>query len=170
MKSDRAVQLLRIANEISNQSRDFQAVKGPGDGNRATNAFLAKLRERAISTFGEDFSEKGICGDTSQAVDFYFPSEETIVEVALGLPNPASEYEKDVLKAIMAQGNGYGVRRLFFISRPGAAKKCQQPGRAAIAEWAEAKHDLAIEVHELDGEPRRRVRKTRAKSESRSAP
>lgn len=170
MKSDRAVQLLRIAREISNQDRDFQAVKGPGAGNRATNAFLKRLRERATSAFSEDFSEKRICGDTSQAVDFYIPSEATIVEVALGLPNPASEYEKDILKAIMAQGNGYRVRRLFFISRPGASRKCQQPGRAAIATWAKAKHDLVIEVQELDGEPRRRVRKTDGKGKSRSAP
>lgn len=169
MKYDRAVQLLQIAKEISNESRDFQVVKGPGAGNRATNAFLAKLRERAISAFGEDFSEQKICGDTSHAVDFYFPSEATIVEVALGLPNPATEYEKDLLKAVMAQGNGYDVKRLFFISRPGAAKKCRQPGRVAIAAWAKVTHNLAIEVHELDGEPRRRVRKTRAKSKSQSA-
>lgn len=162
MKSDRAAKLLEIAREIANEHRDFQAVKGPGAGNRATNAFLAKIRERAIAEFGEDLSEQRICGSTAQAVDFYFPAEATIVEVALGLPNPATEFEKDVLKAIMAQENGKAVKRLFFISRPGAAKKCNQPGRAAIAAWAKARRDIEIEVHELDGKPRKRVRKSKA--------
>lgn len=87
----------------------------------------------------------------------------TIVEVALGLPNPSAEFEKDILKAIMAQESGFNVRRLFFISRPGGVKKCSQPGRTKVKEWAHAKHGLTIEVHELEGEPRR------APSESRTA-
>lgn len=97
-----------------------------------------------------------MCGETSFAADFYFPEEATIVEVALGLPNPASEFEKDVLKAIMAQDFGYRVRRLFFISRAGSLKKCDQPGRTAVRQWAQTKHQLQIEVHELGGEPRKK--------------
>lgn len=38
-------------------------------------------------------------------------------------------------------------------------KKCAQPGRTAVKEWARAKHALLVEVHELDGEPRRRYRR-----------
>lgn len=124
---------------------------------------MGQLRERAKEAFGKDYSEQRLCGDTSFAADFYFPEEETIVEVALGLPNPGSEFEKDILKALMAQESGYSVSRLFFISRPGAAKKCSQPGRTAVKEWARSKHHLMIEVHELDGEPRRRHRRSRSR-------
>lgn len=159
MKLDRATKLLHLAKAVANEDLEFHSVKGPGAGNYATNAFLREIRELAIGEFGEDFSEKRICGDTSQAVDFYFPAEGTIVEVALGLPNPASEFEKDVLKAIMAKENGCRIRRLVFISRPGAAKKCQQPGRAAIIFWAKAHHGISVEIYELNGVPRRRVRK-----------
>lgn len=161
---DKALQLLDLAKEIASADADFQAPLGPGDGDRRTAKFMEALRDRAVASFGVDYSEKKICGQTSLAVDFYFPDEMTIVEVALGLPNPASEFEKDILKAIMAQEDGTRVRRLFFISRPGAAKKCAQPGRSAFSQWALSKHDLAVEVHDLDGTPRVRKRTRRGKN------
>src|SRR5258705_780908 len=158
MDEDRPHRLLALAREIAAAKVEFQQVKGPGAGDHATGAFMRELRSRAQDAFGTDYSERKLCGETSFAVDFYFPEEETIVEVALGLPNPASEFEKDILKAVMAQDSGFGVRKLFFISRAGAAKKCSQPGRTAAKEWALAKHHLLVEVHELGGEPRRRRR------------
>lgn len=164
MVSDKPSKLLSLAREISAENPEFQTVLGPGDGNRATSAFLQQLQKRSLETFGEDFSEQKICGDTAQAVDFYFPGEATIVEVALGLPNPASEFEKDILKAIMAKECGYKVNCLLFISRPGAEKKCQQPGRAAIKKWALEKHGVVIEVQELAGAPRQRHRSSRSRN------
>lgn len=164
MGSDRPTTLLALAHKIASAKPDFQAVLGPGVGDRATHAFMRELRELALDAFGRDYSEQKVCGETSLAVNFYFPKERTIVEVALGLPNPASEFEKDILKAIMAQEFGYNVRRVFFISRPGAVKKCAQPGRTAVKEWAGVKHQLLIEVHELEGEPRRRHRRSRSRS------
>jgi hypothetical protein len=156
--ADRPNALLTIAREIASANPDFQAALGPGEGNLATNAFLDELQKRARFAFGgADFSEQKVSGDNSLAVDFYFPEEATIVEVALGLPNPASEFEKDILKAIMAQERGHEVKRLFFISRPGAAKKCSQPGRTAMKDWVAENHSLQIEIHELSGEPRRRL-------------
>ena len=132
MNQDRAARLLELARAIAAAHPNFQTVQGPGDGDRATHAFMRELRERATAAFGVDCAERKICGSTSFAVDFYFPEEATVVEVALGLPNPASEFEKDILKAIMAQDYGFAVRRLFFISRAGAQKKCSQPGRTAF--------------------------------------
>lgn len=156
--------LMAMADALVASNADFHKVLGPGAGDHATNAFMTALRARATSELGEDYSEKRICGDTAQAVDFYIPAEKTIIEVALGLQNPASEFEKDVLKAIIAQECGAPVSRLIFIARPGGAKKCQQPGRAGIVKWAQAKHGLQIDVHELPGQarpPRIRRRKPR---------
>lgn len=158
---DRPSQLLQLAISLAAAVPDFQEVRGPGAGDRATRAFMEKLRDQACSVFGADFAEKKICGDTSFAADFYFPEEATVVEVALGLPNSATEFEKDILKAIIAQDFGASVKRLVFISRAGACKKCAQPGRRALMAWAKAKHRLDIEVHELGGEPRRRNRRRR---------
>lgn len=158
MTGDRAARLLTIAREVASSTPAFEAALGAGAGDRASNAFMKALRERAAAAFGEDCSEKAICGDNAFKVDFYFPGERTIVEVALGLPNASTEFEKDILKAIMAQELGYAVSRLYFISRPGALRKCGQPGRSAVRTWARDRHRLEIEVHELGGEPRKRRR------------
>ena len=45
------------------------------------------MQKRAHAEFEIECWERKICGETSYAVDFYFPDEATIVEVALGLPN-----------------------------------------------------------------------------------
>ena len=157
----RPEQLFDLASDIVTATTDFQTVRGPGDGDRSTQSFIRQLGDRAHEVFGEDYSEKRICGETNYAVDFYFPDEATIVEVALGLPNPNTEFEKDMLKALIARDSGHEVRRLYFISRPGAKKKCSQPGRAALMQWAETKHDLVIEIHDLPGAPRKRTRLSR---------
>lgn len=160
---DKPAVLLELARGIAAENPEFHAVLGPGAGDRNTQAFMLKLRAAALEMFGEDYSEKKICGKNSLAVDFYYPKERTIVEVALGLPNPNSEFEKDVLKAIMATESGSKVERLLFISRPGGVTKLAQPGRSAVIAWAKTKHALSIEVHDLHGEPRRRTRKSRAR-------
>ncbi len=162
MKCAKSAKLLALARKIAAESPEFQKVRGPGAGNKATSRFMQILREDALKAFGTNYSEAKICGDTSMAADFYFDDEQTIVEVALGLPNPLSEFEKDILKAIVAREyNHKVVSRLFFISRSGAIKKCFQPGRAALIKWAHDKHGLIIEIHELGGEPRRRHRRSR---------
>jgi len=144
-----AEKLLRLAQEAVAGHPDFFETKGPGPGDRATNAFMADLRARAIKAFGRDYSEKAICGANELAVDFYLPQEGTVVEVALGLSKPKTEFEKDVLKAVMAKEEGNAVSRLFFISKPGAKKKCAQPGRAAVIAWLERHHGIKVEIHEL---------------------
>lgn len=91
----------------------MQAVKGPGAGNKSTNAFLGKIRERAVRDFGRTSANReSVVAFCKRSISF--PSVATIVEVALDFPNPASEFETDVLKAIMAQENGYVVERSFL--------------------------------------------------------
>lgn len=144
-----AKRLLKLAQAIAFERPDFHETRGPGAGNRYTNEFMEELRKRARKTFGVDYAEQKICGPNALCVDYYFPHESTIVEVALGLPKPKTEFEKDVLKAIMAQESGHQVKRLLFISRPGAKQKCAQPGRAGIVEWTNRMHGIVIEIHEL---------------------
>ncbi len=49
----------------------------------------------------------------------------------------------------MAKESGYEVRRLVFLSKPGALKRHRQPSTKAIVAWARRKHGLAVEFHEL---------------------
>ncbi len=146
---DRTSRLFNLANELALSIPNFFETKGPGKGNHSTNDFIKELRNRAITEFGEDFSEKNICGDNSLAVDFYFPDEGAIVEIALGLKNPSTEYEKDILKAVMAKSLEPKVSSLIFVSKPGGNKKCKQPGRQAVREWLECSHGIKIEVVDL---------------------
>lgn len=155
--ADRSAQLVEIASQLASELEDFQAVKGPGDGDRANARFMKELARRAQARFGSDSSERRICGETGFRVDFYFEDEKTIVEVALGLPNPLSEFERDILKALVAKESCRGVERLVLISRAGGEAKCKQPGRAAFVHWALKYHDLKIDVYDLPGERRRRA-------------
>ena len=154
--TDRIDRLVELARAIVEENPTFHAVRGAGAGDHATAAFLRELRARARAAFVEDCSEQRICGPTGYAVDFYFAPERTVVEIALGLPNPGSEFEKDLLKAIIAQ-DYHRVDRLVLVSRAGGEKKCRQPGRSALIAWALAEHNLQVSVIDLGGVPRKRV-------------
>jgi hypothetical protein len=164
MKQDKPTVLVSIAGQLASTAPAFHENLGPGAGDHRTNEFMKSLRALAVETFGADYSEKKLCGKTSLAVDFYFPEECAIVEVALGLPNSSTEFEKDVLKAIMAGETGQPVNRLVLLSRAGGMKKCSQPGRQSVIDWARRKHGLTIEIHDLPGEARKRVRGSRRKA------
>ncbi|MFZ2493216.1 MAG: hypothetical protein WA208_17185 [Thermoanaerobaculia bacterium] len=149
MVDDRAARLLRLAEQLATERPTLFEVKGPSVGDKDTAAFMQELRRRAADVFGQDFAERKICGENGLCVDYYFPDDATIVEIAMGLRNPNSEFERDILKAVMAQDAGHAVQRLVFIAKPGAAKKCAQPSSRAIIEWAARAHALTIEIYEL---------------------
>ncbi|MDP9194380.1 MAG: hypothetical protein M3P06_22000 [Acidobacteriota bacterium] len=75
-----------------------------GDGGVQWTSCVAELRR----LFGTDLAEQTICGTNKFCVDYYFRDEATIVEVAMSLRNPTSEFERDILKAIMAQDDNRG--------------------------------------------------------------
>jgi hypothetical protein len=146
---DQTQALLSLARSLALRRPDFLHTKGPGAGDHATIAFMRDLRAQALRRFGEDHAEQKICGTNGFCVDYYFRREATIVEVALGLPKKTTEFERDVLKAVMAKEEGKPVRRLIFLSKPGAIKKCAQPGRSAIIDWLTKNHRIRVEIHEL---------------------
>ncbi|AHB14115.1 hypothetical protein [Dehalococcoides mccartyi] len=125
-------QLIEIAQNIANNTPDFYRILGPGRGDKSTGAFMKELRTKSIELFGEDFSEQTICGENKLAVDFYFPSEATIVEIALTIRNPNSEFHKDILKALISKRKGKAVEKLVFIAKPGAVKQHQKPASKSI--------------------------------------
>lgn len=141
--------LFGLAQALADETPGFFLTKGPGEGDKASSAFMKELRLRATQALGADYSERKICGDNRLAVDFFFPNEATIVEVALSLHNPLSEFEKDILKVLMAQEEGHSVATLVFFSKPGAGVRCSRPGTQAVIAWAARKHNLQIDLREL---------------------
>lgn len=141
--------LFEITDDLAAELPTLFDIQGPSLGDKATARFMRELRARCRTNFERDFAEKQICGPNRLAVDYYFPDEETVVEIAFSLRNPLSEFEHDILKAIMARDAGHPVRRLVFITKPGGAKRCNQPGAQAIIQWAKRAHDLVINILEL---------------------
>ena len=149
MNKTKVNHLYDLANSIAGQTLGFFDKKGPGKGNHVTNKFINTLRKRAEENFGVDYSEKNICGKNSLSVDYYFPEEGVVVEIALSLQNPNSEYEKDIFKVLIAKKYNYKVKRLLFISKPGGNKQCLQPGRSEVKKWVEKNYDIVIDVKDL---------------------
>ena|SRR2546427_4267884 len=150
---NKADEIFSLAQALADERPDFFDIKGPSVGDHDTSTFMKELESRALRRFNTNYAEQRICGKNKLCVDYYFPDEQTIVEIALGLRNPTSEYERDILKAIMAKDSGIPVKRLLFISKPGARKRLAQPGAAAIAAWAEEKQSIKVEIHELTRRP-----------------
>lgn len=146
---DQVARLFRLACGLIEDWDHFLARKGAGAGDHATNAFMRQLRAAAVQTFGEDHSEKRISGPNKLAVDFFFRSQCAVVEVAMSLRNPQSEFEHDILKVVLAQDCGHEIERLVFFSKPGALARCNQPGFRAFRDWAERERRLSIEILEF---------------------
>lgn len=141
--------IIRLAQTIADERAGFFEIKGPGAGDRETRAFMRELRIRAKDALGIDYAEQKICGSSKLAVDFFIPEEGTVVEVALGLRNPNTEFERDILKALMAQEEGYPIARLVFLSKPGAIKRHSQSSSRGIVAWTERTHGINVEIREL---------------------
>ena len=148
-------QLLSIAQRLANRQPGFFAVKSSGYGDDANNAYMRDLRSAVKAETGTDYSERRICGDNKLAVDFFIEEERTVIEVALGLRNSNSEFERDILKVLMAQQAGARVRRLVFIAKPGGEKRVRQASSGAMVEWAARNHQLEIVVCDLANTSRR---------------
>jgi hypothetical protein len=146
---NKADRLYLLAQAIAERTPGFFRAIGPGGGNLRSNAFMAALNDSATQIFGHDYSEANLCGDNKLAIDFYFPDEETAVEIAGMLSAPNSEYEKDIFKCLLAQDRGCHIRKLMFIAKPGAAKVHSSPGRGAIAQFVAKRFGIEIALEEL---------------------
>lgn len=141
--------LISLAQEVADEDKSFFKTKGPGKGDKHTAKFIAELRNRARESLGRDFSEKQICGENKFSVDYYFPEEKTIVEVALGLHNASREFEKDIIKAILAKCSGAKVSRLVFLSKPGGVSRNTEPGPRSIIHWVENDYKIKVIIVEI---------------------
>lgn len=144
-----AMKLYLLALNLADYTPGFYDTKGAGAGNHASNQFMKNLRRVAREIFKCDYSEKSICKNTKYAVDFYIPEDGTVVEVALSLKNPTSEYEQDIFKCLLAQEDGATVSSLLFIAKPGALATHNAPGSKRIREFVLKHFGLYVDILEL---------------------
>jgi hypothetical protein len=144
---DKVARLALAAQGIADETIGFFEIKGPGVGDHASLRFMAALRHVARELFGDACkAEHRVCKGVNFAVDFYFPEETVVVEIALGLDKPISEYERDIFKCLLAQHHGCPVKKLLFITKPGALKKNSAPGPLAIQAFVKDKFELEVEI------------------------
>lgn len=141
--------IIILAQQLADNWPTFFEKKGPGAGDDDTNAFMRELRAAVEQATGKDYSEKRICGDNNLAVDFFVEEEQAVIEIALSLRNPNCEFERDILKVLMAQEAGVRVKRLVLVAKPGGQKRVGQPSSQAIVAWAWRMHGLEIVVRDL---------------------
>jgi hypothetical protein len=110
---------------------------------------MTDIRTLAKTIFGSDVSEKHCMSGTNLRFDFYLKEEETVIEVALSLHNPNTEYEKDLLKCILAKKEGLPIRKLLFICKPGGMKANLAPGKKCLADLVERDFGISVEVWDL---------------------
>lgn len=138
-----------LASRLARELPSFFDRSGPGAGNRLTNQYMQQLRDAAVHRFQNDYSEQQVCGDNGLRPDFYFPDERTIVEVALSLRNSNSEFERDILKALLAKEAGCEVCELVFISRPGGVLRHEQASSRAFLGWLRQTQGINVTFHDL---------------------
>jgi hypothetical protein len=80
---------------------------------------------------------------------FTSPEEGSVIEVALSLHNPASEYEKDIFKCLLAKEDGLVINSLLFISKPGAMTRHDAPGSKRIRELVWRCFGVWVDILEL---------------------
>lgn len=144
-----ASQLYLLALGLANSTAGFYKKKGAGHGDHATNQFMAALREIVKQQLGKDFSEAPACKGTKCAFDFYLPDERTVVEVALSLRNPTSEFERDIFKCLLASDVGLAIDTLLFICKPGGIARLEAASSRRIRELVKDKFGLRITTLEL---------------------
>lgn len=144
--------LLRLIHETAATIPTFDHRLGPGadKGNGATKQFVLQVNEIVRSRWPSEVAIKQSAIPNAELdFDFYIPSEETALEIALSIRNPVSEYEKDIFKALLARDHGLPITRLVLVGKNDSVKTRSIPGSKAIRDWAQSKTGLIVEVLEI---------------------
>ena len=144
--------ICEMAQQLASQIDGFQERRGPGKeaGNGVTDDFLVALDRQVAAHFPTECRlQEPVAPGVRYSFDYFIPSEETAVEIALSLRNIVTEFEKDIFKAILARDAGKALRKLVLIGKSGSVKRQNGTGPNAIKAWVRNHCGIEIEVREL---------------------
>lgn len=153
-----AQQIFDMAQELAWETPGFQTHRAPGNeaGNGMTKEFLQSLNDQVHGHW-----PKKVClqepiaeGVARYSFDYFIPSEETAVEIALSIWHSPSEFEKDIFKAILAKNAGMRLRKLVLIGKKDSERCRNAPGPKAIRCWVWRKCGIEVEVKDLTSDER----------------
>ncbi len=126
------------------------AARGGVQKNSGTRQFVSFIGELVSTRWPDEVKIDQKAASTGKfTFNFYVPSEETAIELALGMRNTFSEYENDIFMALLAKEAGLPLQRLILIGKHGAIKVRNAPGSRSIRDWVKLRFNLTVEVHEF---------------------
>lgn len=147
-----ADQIFDLAQQLASRTPGFQERVGPGKqaGNGVTNAFLNSPDTAVSDNWPTEVRrQEQVAPGVKYSFDYFIPSEETAVEIALSLRNIVTEFEKDIFKAILANEAGKKITKLVLIGKAGSVKRQSCTGPNAIKRWVEHNCGIVVQVKEL---------------------
>jgi hypothetical protein len=109
---------------------------------------MAQLNQWVAAEFGRDYVEPKLCG-TRQSVDFFVPPEQVVLEVELSLSRSHNNFERDILKVLLAKDRGVDVSTLLLLGDHGSVARHAEPASRAVIAWVRKHYGLRVLVHDL---------------------
>ncbi|MBK1855705.1 hypothetical protein JO972_12095 [Verrucomicrobiaceae bacterium 5K15] len=147
--SPQAKELIQIVQNAALRHSIFQK-RGPGEGNRVTNAVMGDANKQVRLIFGDSAVEQAFVPGVRQSIDYYLEETAEAIEVEFSLPNPYPCLEKDSFKVLLARERGINVKRLILVGPPGSRSRLSAPAPTAIIAYLRDEHDLEVTVCELN--------------------
>lgn len=149
--SERQDRVIAILRDVYQRHPKKTTDRGPGVGDKHHNRVLKAMQSAVQEKFPEVAPEYQITVQADARCDLYDKVEGTAYEVAFGLHRPASEYEKDLFKAmLLADQDGAKITGLIFVTTKKGVAKCEQPFRSEARKLVERWTDLSIGFAVLD--------------------
>src|SRR5438132_11646456 len=115
-----ADQIFELAQQIAHRTPGFQERNGPGKaaGNGVSDEFLAALDREVAKRFGTvSRLQAPVAPGVNYSCDYFIPSEDTAIEIAMSLRKVVTEFEKDIFKDILPNESRNPVKPLILIGK-----------------------------------------------------
>jgi hypothetical protein len=145
----KAERIFELAQEGADAYRMFK-LRRAGAGTPFVNEVVNHLKYLVAQEFGADVVNQFLTKENRQTVDFWLRDEQTIVEIEFNILSSPPVLEKETFKALLAKDAGKDVRHLILIGDPGSALLSQAPTPASIIAWVERRHQIRVQIWELN--------------------
>jgi len=145
----KAERIFELAQEGADAYRMFK-LRRAGAGTPFVNEVVNRLKYLVAQEFGADVVNQSLNNENRQTVDFWLGDEQTIVEIEFNILSSPPVLEKETFKALLAKDAGKDVRHLILIGDPGSALLSQAPTPASIIAWVERRHQIRVQIWELN--------------------
>jgi hypothetical protein len=121
-----------------------------GAGIPYVDEVINHLKFLVVQEFGDGVVNQFLNKVNRQTVDFWLEDEQTIMDIEFNIFSSPPVLEQQVFKALLAKDAGKDVRHLILIGDPGSVLLSQAPTPVSIRKWAEQRHQIRVQIWELE--------------------